>query len=678
MQLSWYIKRLSKMHLPEIPWRIWEKIKKQSDRIRRFRSPAVCLMPERSIFLLSKHAKSKCLNKYFSKSIQNHLSIADKALENHFSAFGINIAFKTHINWHTDPVTKQRWPGKFWGDIGYRNTNLGGAKFVWEINRLYFLFSLAISYRLTKDQKYADKILWIIKSWIEDNPYPIGVNWASGIEAGIRLANLVWALSFLGDYHFSKNNLKAINSFVWFHANHLQRYPSKFSSSNNHLIAEAFGLFISGLYFPHLNGAEKWLNTGKKILEKEITRQILPDGGSFECSTTYLSFVFDFFLLFKISCDINGIKYSNNIDERLEKSCEFIKSIMDKDGNIPNIGDQDSAVVVGFGLSNLDNFSSIINTGSLLFKRHNFTTGSPDFKTLILTGIGHYTKQENKADQRKDQWQYIHGHLKRQDKKNKSMEKCISKMHRQSGLVVIRDSIGKKEIVFTGNAMPLGMAPLYAHGHLDALSFTLSVDGTKFFVDSGTYLYHSGKKWRTYFRSTAAHNTLRINEKDLSEQTGDFMFGKPYKIIENSLENKENKIVWKASHDAYSKKRPFADIMREVTYDKDKKTFTIVDSIKQNKKNFIELFFHCHPQCSVDYSECDLGSTEKEFVIKKNHTVIKLVPDMSLKSEIVRGSLNPVLGWYSPSFNKIVETYVIRLYGSITNDGKITTAIIIQ
>lgn len=639
------------MSLPEIAWRVWEKAKKLSDKIRTFNTPDIFLMPEKSIFSLSKHAEAKYLNQYFLQNTQKHLSIADSALENNFSAFDIKIAFNKNSVWHIDPVTQKRWPQRFWGDIDYRDKRLGGVKFVWEINRLYFLFSLAISYRLTKEQKYADKIIWLVKSWIKNNPYPVGVNWASGIEAGVRLANLVWSLSFLEDYNFSKKDLKAINAFVWFHANHLQRYPSKFSSSNNHLIAEGFGLFIAGLYFPHLKGAEKWLNKGKNILEKEITRQILPDGGSFEYSTTYLSFVFDFFLLFKISCDINAIEYSKNIDGRLEKSCDFIKSITDKNGNIPNIGDQDSAVLVDFGLSNLENFSSILNTGSVLYKRNNLATDRPDLKTWILTGKGCCPPKT--------------------DEQSKCMAVCSAQIHRHSGLAVIRDYVGKKELLFTGNAMPLGMAPLYAHGHLDALSFTLSVDGRQILIDPGTYLYHSGEKWRTYFRSTAAHNTIRINKKDMSEQTGDFMFGKPYKITQNSLTKKEDKIVWRAGHDAYLKKKPFADIMREVSWDKDKKRIVVTDSIKQKGKICVELFFHCHPECRVE-------KMDKEIIIKRNNTNIKLCSDIFLDCEIIYGSYNPVFGWYSPGFNKIMETSSIRFYGDIKGDKKIISNISIN
>ena len=642
------------MSLPEIAWRVWEKVKKLSDKIRNFRSPSPdsFFMPGKSIFSLSKHVEAKYFNQYFLENTQKHLSIADSALENTFSAFGINIAFNKDINWHIDPVTKKKWPQKFWGDINYRDKSFGGVKFVWEINRLYFLFSLAISYRLTKEKKYADKIIQLVKSWSKGNPYPSGVNWASGIEAGVRLANLVWALSFLEDYRFSKDDLIAINSFVWFQANHLQRYPSKFSSSNNHLLAEGFGLFIAGLYFPHLNGAEKWFNKGKNILEKQITRQILPDGGSFEYSTTYLSFVVDFFLLFKISCDINAIAYSKNIDERLEKSCEFIKSIMDKNGNIPNIGDQDSAVLVDFGLSNANNFLSILNTGAVLYNRKDFATDRPDLKTWILTGIVPSPLQT--------------------DKQSQCGTGCLAKTHRHSGLAVIRDDVEEKEIFFTGNAMPLGMAPLYAHGHLDALSFTLSVDGRQIFIDPGTYLYHSGEKWRTYFRSTAAHNTVRINKKDYSEQTGDFMFGKPYFITENSLEKiEDNKVVWKAGHDAYLKKTPFTDIMREVIWDKTKREFIVIDFIKQSGTIFVELFFHCHPECRVE-------RIDKEVFIKRDNMGIKLFSDIFLNCEILHGSYKPVSGWYSPGFNEIRESSTIRFYGNMSGDKNIITNISIK
>ena len=41
------------------------------------------------------------------------------------------------------------------------------------------------------------------------------------------------------------------------------------------------------------------------------------------------------------------------------------------------------------------------------------------------------------------------------------------------------------------DAGPLGYQTIAAHGHADALSFTLSVGGMEFLVDPGTYAYHT-------------------------------------------------------------------------------------------------------------------------------------------------------------------------------------------
>ncbi len=615
-----------------------------ADQHHAFKFPESTAAPAVKLFSLAEHADPGQLKNLFSAALDTHFATADAALENRFNAFGITMPFQDRIDWHLDPSLRKSWPKKFWGNINIRDKSLGGVKFVWEINRLYFLFSLGLCFHMTRQEKYGRAINRFIQSWNDQNSYPIGVNWTSGIEAGVRLANLVWALSFLENYDFLENDLKAINRFVWFHANHLHRYPSRYSSANNHLLAEGFGLFVAGVYFPHLPGAERWLEQGRKILDAEAGRQILPDGGSFEYSTTYLSFVFDFFLLYRQICLCCGLEYGAMIDERLKKSCDFIHSIMDENGNIPNIGDQDSAVLVNFGFSNAENFQSILNTGAALFTEPGIAKATSDFKTWLLTG------KTNPFP------------------KDASQKNAQVILHKESGLAVIRDYINCKEVLFIGNGTKMGMAPLYAHGHLDALSFTLSVAGKEIFIDTGTYLYHNSGKWREYFRSTAAHNTIRLNQTDLSEQTGDFMFGKPYRITENTLQKDDDHITWKAGHDAYLKKTPFAKIEREVEWRKQDKEFKITDCVNARDQSLIELFFHFHPDCSVE-------GINNGFVITRGNIKIRLKSDTLLTSEIFFGSDDPLFGWYSPEFNKIAPCFTIRLKGMCDKNFKCTNII---
>ena len=63
----------------------------------------------------------------------------------------------------------------------------------------------------------------------------------------------------------------------------------------------------------------------------------------------------------------------------------------------------------------------------------------------------------------------------------------------ESGYTVVR---GPDELVLTFDHGPLGMPPLYNHGHADALSITLSLNGKPILVDPGTYRYNGVPEWR--------------------------------------------------------------------------------------------------------------------------------------------------------------------------------------
>ncbi|MYL36423.1 heparinase II/III family protein [Halobacillus litoralis] len=87
----------------------------------------------------------------------------------------------------------------------------------------------------------------------------------------------------------------------------------------------------------------------------------------------------------------------------------------------------------------------------------------------------------------------------------------------KSGIFVIEDH-NKKLIFDTGDICP---AYLPAHAHCDALSYELSVKGKPLIVNSGTFKYEYGK-WRNYFRSTKAHNTVSIANEEQSQFWGSF------------------------------------------------------------------------------------------------------------------------------------------------------------
>lgn len=60
------------------------------------------------------------------------------------------------------------------------------------------------------------------------------------------------------------------------------------------------------------------------------------------------------------------------------------------------------------------------------------------------------------------------------------------------------------------------------HSHSDTLSIVLRLGGDEILIDPGTYTYTGDPEWRNWFRSSAAHNTIRIDGRDQGIMDGPF------------------------------------------------------------------------------------------------------------------------------------------------------------
>jgi uncharacterized heparinase superfamily protein len=92
---------------------------------------------------------------------------------------------------------------------------------------------------------------------------------------------------------------------------------------------------------------------------------------------------------------------------------------------------------------------------------------------------------------------------------------------------------------------------LPAHGHADMLSFEWDVDGERIIVDPGVYEYEAGVR-RALDRSVASHNTVQVGELDQAEMIGSFRIGRRSRANCESFHGHEGTLEWIASHDAFA------------------------------------------------------------------------------------------------------------------------------
>jgi hypothetical protein len=235
-------------------------------------------------------------------------------------------------------------------------------------------------------------------------------------------------------------------------------------------------------------------------------------------------------------------------------------------------------------------------------------------------------------------------------------EECIT--FPDAGYTVIRAQSG---ILFTFDHGPLGMAPLYNHGHAGALSITLSVNGVRMLVDPGTYRYNEVPECRKYFKGTRAHNTVTIDGQDQAVQETGFIWSHPYtcRLLKNEQEYGGARTL-EAEHDGYDRLREPV-LHRRLIFVTDSRIL-IRDTFSGKGTHRYELNYHLHPDCQVSRD----GQWFK-VAGKKGLLFLRLIGDGQFN--MVSGHEAPPFGWYSPAYNVKLRSHVLSCHQEGTPDN---------
>ena len=218
-----------------------------------------------------------------------------------------------------------------------------------------------------------------------------------------------------------------------------------------------------------------------------------------------------------------------------------------------------------------------------------------------------------------------------------------------------------KDIYCIIDGGPVGPDHLPAHAHADIFSYELSINGTKAIVDSGVYEYQQGKM-RQYVRSTQAHNTVCIDDKDQVECWDSFRVARRYKPYDVSYREEEGCRVFKGSYAGYSKLIGDGIVHHRImSIDPDNKQIKVTDKIEGKNKHKVGSYIHIHPDFNI---EPGTG----EITVKSNKAQFRIIPHNTTNFRIEKG-------WYCPRFGVKLEKDVIVLGGFLQLPAEISYTI---
>lgn len=257
--------------------------------------------------------------------------------------------------WHEAPDSGRLWPRVFFASISYRPGNPhGDIRAAWEPSRLQQLVGLArlAKARYGEDRRRAVALLEAqFLSWVDANPYLTGIHYISAMECALRLIAVCHAFDLVrSDLENPTRIWPVLIRLVKQHAQLIEKRLSLHSSAGNHTLAEAVGLLYVGVLFPEFSYSMHWRALGLFLLEQEADHQILPDGGGAEQAFGYLKFAVDLLGLATALLAYHKQTIPSSVQQAQWRGREFLNSVTDPEGNIPQIGDGDNGSALSPGL----------------------------------------------------------------------------------------------------------------------------------------------------------------------------------------------------------------------------------------------------------------------------------------------------------------------------------------
>ncbi len=503
-------------------------------------------------------------------------------------------------------------------------------KQVWELSRHHHLTVLAAAWWLTGEERYADMVAHHLRSWWQRNPYLSGVNWSSGIELGIRLLSWVWVRRLLdgwpGAAALFEDNDEAVCQVRW-HQRYLDAFRSRGSSANNHVIAEAAGQLVTSCAFPWFTESERWRVDAGRLLERELQRNTFASGLNRELAFDYHGLVTELGLLAALEAAASGHPPSTGTWQRLCQMLDVVAAVLDERFRAPRQGDGDDGRALVLDAPQANRWTSLLAVGEGVFGAVPWWPSSPQGVTSAILGSFAPAFPEGTA------------------------RPATRPSHfADAGMTILRTAVDvTPEIWCRCDGGPHGYLAIAAHAHADALSIEVRCGGVDVLADPGTYCYHGEAEWRSYFRSTLAHNTLELDGQNQSLSGGPFLWLRHASVrsVDVVTTNDGEISRWSAEHTGYWTLDPSATHHRSVELDAERRRLEVVDEVKTTGRPALRMAFHLGPTIAVALKGHEARLT---WPTPEGFGSASLTLASSLRWSAHCAEVDPVLGWYSDRF----------------------------
>jgi hypothetical protein len=553
------------------------------------------------------------------------------------------------IEWQRDPVSGKRAPRKPWYRIHFLDYNVAGDhKVVWELNRHQHLVTLAKAYVLSHESRWVDELVRQWRQWRDENPYPWGINWASSLEIAFRSLSWLWVGRLLaGSSAMPDTFEQELVSALALNARHIERNFSTYWSPNTHLLGEAVALFFIGLLSPSLGSAPHWRELGWRVVLEQAERQVQADGTHFEQSVYYHVYALDFFLHARILAARNGIRIPEELDETILRMLQALQGLA-QGGPPPRIGDDDGGRVFDPTRNRAVYLTDPLCVGSALYHRADLKPAIEDpteeaIWLLGLKGVRDFDALEAPRLVPRSQ-SFVHGGYyvmaatgadwpAAENQVSNPTDGCAQ----LSAQLVIR--------------APSRIAGRCGHAHADALSVALSAGGEEWLTDPGTFCYVSADTQRDLFRSTEAHNTVRLDQQSQAEPAGPFAWrAMPEVRLEHWIAGRWFDL-FAGSHDGYQRLHAAATHRRWIFHRKG--GFWLVrDLVEGNGEHVIEQFWHFAAHLVPSYTPPGFTLTPMQNSgARRRYQGILILPVEAhgWSPQIYRGHVSPAYGSKEPA-----------------------------